>query len=243
MFMLYKISSSSNPWLDQSFLLSTVCPQKVDYIIFSASFGRPPLAFMVVFVHLGQFRATESHLGYLKHFFGIPSAQHVSIWANCYCIYEVCCLLWCRLVAVEIDGHQQWTNDWHTSLRMCLLHTGDTTIFNHLDSQSFVFPKWRISCEDKDETRPKSCRWLLVLSWDCRKCIILFLVQTVDLDFKAALNLSICLENLICLVMFSLHINPMYLHDISVSWYAHINKNNDNSRWFVYSPLSLQIYI
>ena len=158
--------------------------------------------------------------------------------------YEVCCLLWCRLVAVEIDGHQQWTNDWHTSLRMCLLHTGDTTIFNHLDSQSFVFPKWRISCDDRDGTRrPKSCRWLLVLSWDCRKCIILFLVQTVDLDFKAALNLSICLENLICLVMFSLHINPMYLHDISVSWYAHINKNNDNSRWFVYSPLSLQIYI
>ena len=44
MFMLYKISSSSNPWLDQSFLLSTVCPQKVDYIIFSASFGRPLLA-------------------------------------------------------------------------------------------------------------------------------------------------------------------------------------------------------
>ena len=53
--------------------------------------------------------------------------------------YEVCCLLWCRLVAVEIDGHQQWTNDWHTSLRMCLLHTGggDTTRFNHLESQSF----------------------------------------------------------------------------------------------------------
>ena len=158
------------------------------------------------------------------------------MWASCYCI-------WGMLFAEEIDGHQQWTNDWHTSLRMCLLHTGDTTIFNHLDSQSFVFPKWRISCEDKDETRPKSCRWLLVLSWDCRKCIILFLVQTVDLDFKAALNLSICLENLIFLVMFSLHINPMYLHDISVSWYAHINKNNDNSRWFVYSPLSPQIYI
>ena len=113
--------------------------------------------------------------GLSKTFFGIPSAQHVSIWANCYCIYEICCLLWCRFVAVEIDGHQQWTNDWHTSLRMCLLHTGDTTIFNHLDSQSFVFPKWRISCEDKDETRPKSCRWLLVLSWDCRKCILLFL--------------------------------------------------------------------
>ena len=138
-FMLCKISSSSSPWPDQSFLLSTGCPQKVDDIIFIASFGRPPLAFMVVFVHLGQFQATESHLGYLKHFFGIPSAQHVSIRANCYCIYEVGCLLWYRLVAVEIDGHQQWTNDWHTSLRMCLLHTGggDTTIFNHLESQSF----------------------------------------------------------------------------------------------------------
>ena len=35
----------------------------------------------------------------------------------------------------------------------------------------------------------------------------------------------------------------MYLHDISVSWFVHVDANNDNSQWFVYSPLSLQIYI
>ena len=98
--------------------------------------------------------------GLSKTFFGIPSAHHVMfeiltfglsktifgyplhsmlVYEQTAIAYEVYCLLWCRLVAVEIDGHQQWTNDWHTSLRMCLLHTGggDTTIFNHLESQSF----------------------------------------------------------------------------------------------------------
>ena len=137
--MLYKISSSPSPWLDQSFLLSTVCPQKVDYIIFSASFGRLLLAFMVVFVHLGQFQATEGHLGYVKHFLGIPSSQQVSIWANCYCI-------WGMLFAVMSACCRR--NRWTSTMDKWLTHLSSHVSIAHRrynNIQSFGFSIIRLS--------------------------------------------------------------------------------------------------
>ena len=71
--------------------------------------------------------------GLSKTFFGIPSAHHVMfeiltfglsktifgyplhsmlVYEQTAIAYEVYCLLWCRLVAVEIDGHQQYNQQY-----------------------------------------------------------------------------------------------------------------------------------